>query len=223
MGVTLGDMQITHLGHSAVLVEAADARLLIDPGGFSDGWHGLSDLDAVLITHSHPDHVDPDHLRPLLAANPDARVVLEPSVPDGVDLGVDDARLTRFAAGSTVDLGAVGVEAVGGDHAVIHRDLPMIGNVGLVLRAEGEPTFFHPGDSLAAVPSGVDVLAVPLHAPWAAMKEHIDFLRAVGAGRAFPIHDGLVNARGRAMVLGRFHDMADSEVVDLGDGTPTTF
>ncbi|RCK68542.1 MBL fold metallo-hydrolase [Desertihabitans brevis] len=213
-------MRISHLGHSAVLVEGGGQRLLIDPGAFSSSWHGLHDLDAVLITHLHPDHVDPQHVPALLAANPDARVVVEPGVPDTVDLGVDEGRLIRLAAGQELSLGPWQLEAVGGDHAVIHRDLPMIGNVGLVLRAEGEPTFFHPGDSLAAVPSGIDLLAVPAYAPWAAMKEHIDFIRAVGAGRLFPIHDGLLNDRGRAMVVGRFAEMTSTEVLDLASQRP---
>lgn len=216
-------MQITHLGHSAVLVEVEGTRLLIDPGALSTGWHGLTDLDAVLFTHLHPDHVDAARVPGLLAANPDARVLTEPGVPGAVDLGADGSRITPLTAGSTHTVGALGIEAVGGEHAVIHRDVPMIGNVGLVLRAEGQPTLFHPGDSLAAVPSGVDVVAVPTHAPWAAMKEHIDFLRAVAAPQAFPIHDGLLNQVGRGMVVGRFADMSPSEVLDLADGSPRTF
>ena len=65
-------MLITHLGHAAVLLEVADRRVLIDPGNFSAGWHGLTGLDAVLVTHQHPDHVDPEHIGALLDANPDA-------------------------------------------------------------------------------------------------------------------------------------------------------
>ena len=52
-------MRITHLGHAAVLVETDDARVLIDPGNFSTGWHGLTDLDAILVTHQHPDQLRP--------------------------------------------------------------------------------------------------------------------------------------------------------------------
>ena len=42
-------MQITHLGHAAVLLEAAGLRVLFDPGNFSDEWHGLTDLDAIPV------------------------------------------------------------------------------------------------------------------------------------------------------------------------------
>lgn len=212
-------MNVTHLGHSAVLVEVAGRRLLIDPGNFSAAWHGLTDLDAVLITHLHPDHVDPAHVPALLAANPETQVRVEPQVLEAVDLPGASA----LPAGETVRLGEVTVTAVGGQHAVIHRDIPMIGNIGLVVTASGEPTLFHPGDSLAAVPAGVDVLAVPAYGPWAAMKETVDFARAVGAPRGFPIHDGLLNERGRSLVINRVSEMTPTALQDLADGNPYEF
>ena len=80
-------MRITHLGHAAVLVETENARILLDPGNFSDGWHGLTDLDAVLVTHQHPDHLDPKQVPALLAAKPRVRVLVEPSILDQVAAG----------------------------------------------------------------------------------------------------------------------------------------
>ncbi len=211
-------MQLTHLGHSAVLVETSGIRLLIDPGNFSDAWHDLTDLDAILVTHLHPDHVDPAHVPALVAANPQARVLVEPGVIEAV--GLD--RAEPITADTSVTLGGVTVSAVGGLHAVIHRDIPRIGNVGLVVSGEGEPTFYHPGDSLAEAPSGVDVLGVPAYGPWAAMKETVDFARAVGAVQGFPIHDGLLNERGWGLVFGRVTDMTPCKLVDLRGKGPWT-
>ncbi len=209
-------MLLTHLGHSSVLVEVSDRRILIDPGNFSDAWHSLTDLDAILVTHLHPDHVDPNHVPTLVAANPRALVYVEPQVRSVVDLPA--AR--PIHADTSLDLGGVTVAAVGGRHAVIHRDIPRIGNVGLVLSAAGEPTLFHPGDALEAIPSGVDVLAVPAYGPWAAMKETIDFVRDVAAPQGFCIHEGLLNERGWNLVFHRINEMTGTRLTDLRDRAP---
>ncbi|MDR1430716.1 MAG: MBL fold metallo-hydrolase, partial [Propionibacteriaceae bacterium] len=114
----------------------------------------------------------------------------------------------------------VRISAVGGLHAVIHHDIPRIGNIGLVVDAEGEPRFFHPGDSLKAVPKGVDVLAIPAYGPWAAMKRTIDFTRAVKAGRGFCIHEGLLNERGWNLVFNRLAEMTSTKIDDLRGAVP---
>src|SRR5918997_4906181 len=219
-------MQLTHLGHSAVLVETDNARMLIDPGNLSDSWHGVTDLDAVLLTHQHPDHLDPQQLPALLTANPGVRVFAEPSILDKVAAG-DLPSLGNAAEALPADrqeaVGDVLITAVGGQHAVIHRDLPRIGNVGYLVSSDGQPTFFHPGDAVDTAPPGVDILAVPAYGPWAAMKETVDFVRAVGALEGFPIHDGLLNERGFGLVFNRVNEMTGTRLVDLRGGAPHKF
>lgn len=215
-------MFITHLGHACVLLEVAGTRILIDPGVFTPGFEQLTGLDAVLVTHVHGDHYDAARLPALMSANPDARLLAEPGTAARLTAaGLDAAPL---AAGDAVTLGALTVTAAGGRHAAVHRDVPRVGNVGLLVGAEGEPTLFHPGDSYETVPAGVDVLAVPLGAPWAALRETIDFVRAVAAPVAVPIHEGTLSAGGRGIHLSTLTGLvADrTEVRDLAGAGATS-
>ena len=213
-------MRITHLGHACVLVEAAGTRVLIDPGSFSDLWHHLEDLDAVLITHQHPDHLDPDHVPKLIEDNPQAAIY----TADDVDHTLLLPRAEPLTAGARLTIGVLDVEAVGGNHAVIHADIPRVHNIGFVLRAEGEPVFFHPGDALDSAPADVDVLALPIMGPWAALKEHVEFVRALDVPpQSIPIHDELLSDRGRELLCRQIEHLTGTKVISLRDGVSRDF
>jgi len=217
-------MRITHLGHSCLLVEGGGRRVLVDPGSFSRDWHVIPGVDAVVVTHQHPDHVDAEHLPALLAGAPGARLVVEGALGQDASLlrlEHGDERVEVLAPGGHVDLGGVVLEGVGGRHAVIHEDIDRIGNVGLLVRAEGEPTLFHPGDAYEYAPEGVDVLAVPLVAPWASLKETVAFTRAVGPGAVVPVHDTLLSPVGRALYVRQLGALGGAEVRDLAGAGST--
>ena len=78
----------------------------------------------------------------------------------------------------------------------------MLANIGYLIN----DSVYHPGDSLV-VPHGVKapvllapVLLAPIHAPWGKIQEVIDFVIAVGAERVHPIHNGMINERGTAII-----------------------
>lgn len=214
-------MEVTRLGHAALLVETGRARLLLDPGNHSSMWHDVTGLDALLITHQHPDHVDMDNVGKLLDSNPDTRVIVEPEVA-----GMLGDRETETAmVGDKTTIGDLEIEVVGGQHAVIHDRIPRIGNVGYVITEDGGPTIFHPGDSYATVPSGIDVLALPLNAPWATVAMTVDFANAVRAALMIPIHDANLGDKGRPTYLRISRGLLDAEIVleDPALGEPHRF
>ncbi|MTD16074.1 MBL fold metallo-hydrolase [Nakamurella sp. YIM 132087] len=196
-------MQITKFGHSCLLVEDADARILIDPGNFSDGFQGVTGLTAVLVTHQHPDHLDMAALPALLAANPDARLITDPETAGKLVAGGVEA--VAASAGDAFDVGTP-VTVHGRDHAVIHRELPVIPNASFLIGGR----LYHPGDALHVPDVPVEVLALPAAAPWMAVKEAIDFHRAVGAAHAFPIHDAVIAPVAVGAYFGRFETMGPS-------------
>jgi L-ascorbate metabolism protein UlaG (beta-lactamase superfamily) len=215
-------VKITHLGHSCLLVETGGARILIDPGAFTQGFEELTDLDAVLVTHRHADHLDIERLPTLLEANDRATLVTEPEAAAELDkVGIEAQHLHP---GDTVSFGGATITGVGGIHAEIQADIPRIGNVGMLLGADGEPTLFHPGDAYEATPAGVDLLAVPLNAPWSKLSESVAFVRAVGASRAFPIHDGLLKPNGRGLYLSQLDRLSPgTDFTDLAGAGATEF
>jgi len=179
-------MQITRFGHATVLVETADTRILIDPGAFSpDAPFELEGLDAIVVTHQHLDHIDQNRAPALVERNPGAVLLCDPETAGVLEFG--DWR--ENGDGVETEVKGLTLRGVGAQHAVITPELPRVGNVGVTVSADGEPTLFHPGDTYAYAPEGVDVLAVPLSAPWAKVSETVDFVRRVSPATLFPIHD----------------------------------
>jgi L-ascorbate metabolism protein UlaG (beta-lactamase superfamily) len=158
-------MRLTHLGHACLLVETGGARLLIDPGTMS-AFDAVRDLDAVLVTHQHPDHVDNARLPALLAANPLATL------------------RSDFAAHDRFTVGGATVEAFGGLHAAVYGDVPGCTNTAYLIDG-----LLHPGDAFVVPDRDIDILAVPIDGPWLKLSEAVDYVHRVAPRVAIPIHE----------------------------------
>ncbi len=180
-------MKLTKFSHSCLRVERDGAVLVIDPGMFSEAA-ALDGVDAILITHEHPDHVDVDAVADAIGKRLAARIYTNAAVAKLLsELG--DV-VTTVESGQSFSAVGFGVRAYGEWHAVIHPDLPSVPNLGFLV----EDSVYHPGDSFD-VPAGanVDTLFVPVTAPWLKASDSIDFIRAVKPRRAYALHDSLGN------------------------------
>ncbi len=175
-------MRVTKHEHACLRLESEGRTLIIDPGAFTLPLHDLREVDAVVLTHEHPDHWTADHLARLRESFPDATIF----GPAGVAAAVTGFDITVVAPGDTLTTGPFTLTFFGGTHNVIHESLPLVDNVGVLVNGE----FYYPGDSYA-VPEGVEVglLAAPIGAPWLKIGEAMDFVLAVAPRRAFGTHD----------------------------------
>ena len=194
-------MRFTKFGHACVRLETEGHAIVLDPGAFTEP-EAVDGATAVLITHEHPDHYLADHLRrtdaPVFTIEAVAAKIRE-EAPDVAE------RLTVVAPGQQFDVG-VPVEVVGEKHAVIHPEMPHLDNSGYLIEVE-EERIYHPGDSLSLPPKEVDVLLLPVSAPWLKVSECIDFGRAVAAPHSVAIHDKIYSEIGLAFIDGHLERM----------------
>jgi L-ascorbate metabolism protein UlaG (beta-lactamase superfamily) len=205
-------MELTKQGHSCVVLSEEGRKLVIDPGGFTDP-SALEGATAVLITHEHPDHFEPQRLRAALDADPALEVWTNKSVAAQLEgLG---GRVHVVGAGDAVTVTGFDVRVHGELHAEVHPEIPRIANIGFLVDGGASGPVFHPGDALTVPDEPVATLLLPMHAPWSRTAELIDYLRAVHADQAFAVHDGLLNETGLGFVSGLLGER--------GPGTPTPF
>ena len=216
---TIVDMQLTHFGHSCLLAEFDHTRILFDPGTFAHGFEGITGLSAILVTHQHPDHVDPARLPALIEANPDAELYTDSQTAAQLD-----APFQVVHVGDELSVGELTIRALGGRHAVIHPEIPVIENLSyLVDDGAHRARLMHPGDALFVPDEPVDVLAAPASAPWMRISEAVDYLRAVAPARAVPIHQGIIAPDARGIYYGRLTEMTSTDFQVLPEESAVTF
>jgi L-ascorbate metabolism protein UlaG (beta-lactamase superfamily) len=184
-------MRITKYGHCCLLIDIGGVRFLTDPGAFGPESilkEKVEDLDAILITHEHADHLHVDSLKEVLKNNSNAKVVTNPSV--GTILEKEGIEYHSVADGDSIDIKGILVEGMGTKHAIIYQDMGQVENTGYFLNGGDKQGLFYPGDALHLPGKPVDILALPVAGPWMKIGEAVDYALAVRPRVAFPVHDG---------------------------------
>jgi L-ascorbate metabolism protein UlaG (beta-lactamase superfamily) len=205
----MGTAAITWLGHATVMVEVDGVRLLTDPvlrdrvGPLvriapSIAPETLGQVDAVLLSHLHADHVDLPSLRRIARDTP----VFAPE-PAAAWLGRQGLRdVQDVRPGSEVSIGGVPVRATEADHDGARRPLggPSAHPVGFVI---GRPrSVYFAGDTdlfdgMAGLTGSIAAALLPVWG-WGPTlgPGHLDPERAATAATliapevAIPIHWG---------------------------------
>ena len=206
-------MRVTKFGHACVRLEKNSRAVVIDPGAMTPEPEALAGAEAVLITHEHFDHFEPERLRAAAAENTALTVYTCPGVARHLPELGDRVRVVRD--GDVLDVAGFEIAVVGEKHHFSHPDVPPVDNVGFLIDKE----VFHPGDALTVV--DVPTLLVPGNAPWMTVPDLIMYLRKVSPRRAYAIHDGLINEWGIQVlesVLASEAERLGIEIRRLGPG-----
>jgi len=166
-------MRITKYMHAAVRLERDGRALLIDPGLWTEP-EALANVDAILVTHEHNDHLEPRVVEGVAAPI---------YAPEGADIAVP---FTPVTSGEEFEVAGFRVRPVGDRHAYIYGEQPDCPNLGYVV----DDLVYVPGDALHVPDGPIEVAFVPIHGSWMKVGEAIDFVRAIAPAHAYPIHDG---------------------------------
>lgn len=186
--------------HSCLLVEEKGKRLLIDPGAFSFVEkklkpEDLGPVDAILLTHKHPDHYFPEALKALHRMRP-ARIICSDEI--GALLKQDGLPCEPIKPGGKMEVAGFKVEAFDAPHGELPVEVPH--NMAYFINGK----LVHPGDSFEArPPKGCEVLALPIAGPWATVKAAMDFARSLKPKHVIPIHDAII----KDFMLERMYDL----------------
>lgn len=205
---------IKRLTDSCLVVTTDDGATLFDPG-FHTFESGIVDLDEigdiqrVLITHEHGDHLSADFLRWVLDRGNDVTVYGNAAVA-GVLAAHEIQVATDIPAGTSAE-------------DVTHETTPM-GTAPPNRAWTIDDVITHPGDSYGPTRTA-PVLALGLLTPWGSTTKTLEFARKLAPLQAIPVHDFYLSDTGRGWintVAKTVLAQADIEVVTLDWGQSYT-
>lgn len=178
-------MQITKYEHSCLEVRVENSRLIIDPGKFTKSLTEFSNIDAVVITHIHSDHLDKTILQRIYTRNPNLKIFTTEQVADEIN----DLPVKIIEAGDNFEVNNINLEFFGGEHEFYNE----FQNIAVLVNNE----LFHPGDSYTQPNKPIKILASPASAPWLRVKDAGDYIINCKPKVAFPIHNILLSNEGK--------------------------
>ena len=195
---------ITRLTDSCLLVTTADGTTLFDPGFFT--WESdefdlatLGDIQRVLITHEHPDHVHPEFVQWLVDRGSD--VTVYSNEPTAALLAEHDIEVVTAApAGVSFE-------------DVMHEMTPM-GSAPPNRAFTIDGVLTHPGDSYG-VTATAPVLALPVLILWGSTTQSVDFARRLGPQQVVTVHDFYMSSFGRQRLMGMVKNILAGDGIEL--------
>lgn len=191
-------MKLTKLEHSGIVLEKGGKKLVFDPVEFAATLPEFDNVAAIIITHSHSDHLQPERISAILDRNPGAKIFAPEDAATAIRdaLGAADVMVVK-GGDEVAEYEGFRLEFFGKDHASVVAGKVPCQNIGAVV--DGKLT--NPGDSfdLLEMNGAVEVLLVPEVAPWTKMSETTEFMKIAKPRMVVPVHDGLLSEMGKTI------------------------
>lgn len=179
-------MKITKYVHSCLFIEEQGKHFLIDPGVYSVEEGAISintieNLDYLIITHEHLDHMHVPLIKELIVKFPSVKVVSNSSVAE--------------------ILGKEGISVeTQGDQFVLLQEVPheeiFMGKAPKNVMVTITGKLAHPGDS-HHFETSVPILALPVQASWGSTIAAVRLAEKLKPHVVLPIHDWHWSDKGR--------------------------
>ncbi|WP_214071683.1 MBL fold metallo-hydrolase [Mucilaginibacter sp. dw_454] len=182
-------MKITKYLHSCLVFELDGYKLLFDPGKFSFAEGEVmpemfGDINAIIITHIHPDHLDTDNLKKIVELS-DAPVYTNAQVGMALQKEAIDHTIWQD---DTYKLGPFKLQAMTVAHELI-MDNPLPQMMGFVIN----DAVLHPVDSMEDELlrfKNIELLIMVSMAPFANEPRIAAFADKLQPKQILPVHDG---------------------------------
>ncbi len=184
-------MRITKLEHSGLVLDKNGQKLVFDPVEFTETVPELDNVVAIVVTHGHGDHLQPEILSAIVDRNPNVKFLVPLDVE--VDL-VDSGQVEKVSAGVERVIGDFTLRFFGNDHAEIVPGKVPCRNLGVVV----DDLLVNPGDSfdVPEMSGRVKVLCVPSAAPWCKVTEGMAYIEKVKPEIVIPVHNAVLSDLG---------------------------
>jgi L-ascorbate metabolism protein UlaG (beta-lactamase superfamily) len=193
-------MRISKYEHALLVVEQSAAQLVIDPGSYSN-LPELQNVVAVVFTHLHDDHTSQEHAQTISRNFPAVKMFGTQEVVEKLT-GLD---VQAVYHGDHYEVGPFQIDFYGDLHQVIHRSIPLVQNVGVMINSQ----LYYPGDSYTFPEQSVEILACPTSAPWLRISDVIDFLDLIRPKKCFATHNALLSEQGHALQNNRVQQIVE--------------
>lgn|SRR3989338_2082079 len=182
-------MKIKKLGHCCLVVEVNGKRIMTDPGSYTVKEQAQEkNVDLILITHEHGDHLHIESLQEIIKNNPNVKIITNA----GVGKLLDEAGLKYEVLKNKTAKDILGVELEAHDckHEEIFKEIGQVQNTGYFIGRK----LFYPGDAFYNPGRPVEILALPIAGPWVRVRDFMKYVLEVKPKVCFPVHDGMLTS-----------------------------